>query len=58
MNYIEQAKMNFIKKEENLSKYASKSSDSIRLNEIIDNDIRPSYFRDIDRIIHSLSYTR
>lgn len=58
MNYIEQAKMNFIKKEENLSKYASKSSDSIRLNEITDNDIRPSYFRDIDRIIHSLSYTR
>lgn len=58
MNYIEQAKMNFIKKEENLSKYASKSNDSIRLNEIIDNDIRPSYFRDIDRIIHSLSYTR
>lgn len=58
MNYIEQAKMNFIKKEENLSKYASKSNDSIRLNKIIDNDIRPSYFRDIDRIIHSLSYTR
>ena len=58
MNYIEQAKINFIKKEENLSKYASKSSDSIRLNEITDNDIRPSYFRDIDRIIHSLSYTR
>lgn len=58
MNYIEQAKINFIKKEENLSKYASKSNDSIRLNEIIDNDIRPSYFRDVDRIIHSLSYTR
>ena len=58
MNYIEQAKINFIKKEENLSKYASKSNDSIRLNKIIDNDIRPSYFRDVDRIIHSLSYTR
>ena len=58
MDYIEQAKINFIKKEENLSEYASRSNDSIRLNEIIDNDIRPSYFRDIDRIIHSLSYTR
>ena len=58
MNYIEQAKINFIKKEENLSEYASKSNDSLRLKELIDDDIRPSYFRDIDRIIHSLSYTR
>ena len=58
MNYIEQAKINFIKKEENLSEYASKSNESLRLKELIDDDIRPSYFRDIDRIIHSLSYTR
>lgn len=46
-----------LKGEENLSKYASKSKESIRLNKI-DEDYRPNYFRDIDRIIHSLSYTR
>lgn len=43
--------------EDTLSKYASRDEDSIRLEPIKD-DIRPNYFRDIDRIIHSLSYTR
>lgn len=57
MNYIEEASKNFLKKEENLSKYATKSIDSIRINKE-ENDLRPSFFRDIDRIIHSLSYTR
>lgn len=46
-----------LKNEEHLSKYASYDKDAIRLNPI-DDDIRPNYFRDIDRIIHSLSYTR
>ena len=50
-------KENMLKNEINLSKYASKSNDAIRLNKNID-DIRPNYYRDIDRIIHSLSYTR
>ena len=58
MSYLETAQTNFLKKEEYLSQYATKSSDSIRLKEITDFDIRPSFFRDIDRIIHSLSYTR
>ena len=58
MTYIEQAKINFVNKEENLSEYAAKSNEAIRLKKVEDNDIRPSYFRDIDRIIHSLSYTR
>lgn len=42
---------------ENLSIYASKNEDAIRL---LDNkeDFRTAYFRDIDRIIYSLSYTR
>lgn len=41
----------------NLSKYACPYEDAIRFkNE--DNDIRPSFFRDIDRILYSLSYTR
>lgn len=58
MNYINEAKINFLKKEENLSEYATKSSESIRFKDLTDDDIRPSFFRDIDRIIHSLSYSR
>ena len=50
-------KDNMINREKNLSKYACKSEDAIRLREIKE-DFRPSFFRDIDRIIHSLSYTR
>ena len=50
-------KSNMLKNELNLSKYATKSSDAIRFKESSD-DIRPAYFRDIDRIIYSLSYTR
>lgn len=46
-----------LKNETFLSEYASKDKDAIRLKPIID-DMRPNYFRDIDRIIHSLSYTR
>lgn len=57
MNHIEEAKINFLKKEESLSTYATKSEEAIRINEI-DDDIRPNFFRDIDRIIHSLSYSR
>ena len=57
MNYIEEASKNFLKKEENLSKYATKSSESIRLVEE-ESDLRPAFFRDIDRIIHANSYTR
>ena len=50
-------KENFLNKEKNLSKYATKSSDAIRFKEE-NEDIRPPFFHDIDRIIHSLSYTR
>lgn len=50
-------KENFLNKEKNLSKYATKSSDAIRFREEKE-DIRPPFFHDIDRIIHSLSYTR
>jgi len=44
-----------------LSKYACKSSESIRFNEekIPDRQtIRPAFFHDADRIIHSKAYTR
>ena len=45
------------KKDEFLSPYASKNEEGLRLNQE-SQDIRPTYFRDIDRIIYSLSYTR
>ncbi len=57
MNYIEEAKANFLKKEENLSSYATKSTDAIRLKEEFD-DIRPPFYHDIDRMIHASSYNR
>ena len=57
MENFEKAKENFLSKEKNLSKYATKSSDAIRFKEE-NEDIRPPFFHDIDRIIHSLSYTR
>ena len=44
-------------KENNLSKYATKSKDAIRIT-YEEDDIRLSFFRDVDRIIHSNSYTR
>ena len=57
MNYIEEAKKNFLLKESTLSEYATKSTESIRMNEET-SDMRPAFFRDIDRIIHSFAYTR
>lgn len=55
---LKKIKKNMLDNEHNLSCYASKSSDAIRLNEEKIDDIRPAYFRDIDRVIYSLSYTR
>ena len=57
MDYIEQARQNFLNKEKNLSQYATPSSASIRLNEE-NEDMRPAFFHDIDRMIHSGSYSR
>ena len=56
--YLQKAKENMIAKESILSKDACKSKDAILLKEDNDEDIRPPFFRDIDRIIHSLAYTR
>lgn len=55
---LENIKQNILNKENNLSQYATKSNESIRFNEDKIDDIRPAFFRDIDRIIYSLSYTR
>ena len=57
MDNFAKAKENFLRKEKDLSNYATKSSNAIRFKEEIE-DIRPPFFHDIDRIIHSLSYTR
>ena len=54
---LEEMKCNMLKYEKDFSKYASFSKDAIRLKDE-EEDFRPSYFRDIDRIIHSLAYTR
>ncbi len=48
---------NMKKQEKNLSKYASKSVEAIRFLPQ-DEDYRTEYFRDIDKIIYSLSYIR
>ena len=42
---------------EKLSKYATKDEEAIRLFNI-EEDFRTPYFRDIDKVIYSLSYTR
>lgn len=57
-NKLEQAKNNMVAKESLLSKYACKSENATFLKEDGEEDIRPQFFRDIDRIIHSLAYTR
>lgn len=46
-----------LKYETTYSKYATKDIDAIHLKEF-KSDIRPSFFRDTDRIIYSLAYTR
>ncbi len=46
-----------LKRETLYSKYATYDNESIRLDDFTP-DIRPNFFRDIDRIIHSDSYTR
>ena len=55
---LKQIEENFLAKEQHLSPFATKTKDAIRLYEQNDNDIRPAFYRDIDRIIYSLSYTR
>lgn len=51
-------KKNMLKNETYLCKYASFNKDAIRFKKEEKTDIRPEYFRDIDRIIHSMNYSR
>ena len=41
-----------------ISKYATSDSMAIRFKRENDDDIRPAFFRDIDRVLYSTSYTR
>ena len=53
-------KLDVIKKRmsnKKLSKYACTDNEAILLKDE-ENDIRPRFFRDADRILYSLSYTR
>lgn len=54
---IAEIKENNRKKEVFLSEYATRSIEAIRIKEE-QEDIRPAFFHDIDRMIHSMSYTR
>lgn len=54
---LEKIKKEILKREDNLSSYATHSSSAIRLKDE-EVDIRPAFFRDVDRIIHNISYTR
>ena len=57
MTNLEKAKSNFLEKENTYSEFATKSSEGIRYKDE-KSDFRTPFFRDVDRIIHSLSYTR
>ena len=54
---LEKAKQNMILKEHSLAKFACESEKGKWLKEDAE-DIRPIFFRDIDRIIHSSGYAR
>lgn len=57
MNNLQLAKENFLAVENTFSVFATKSSEAIRFKEE-DDDIRTPFFRDVDRIIHAMSYNR
>lgn len=57
MEVLDVVKNELLKKEDTLSKYATKSKDAVRLLKK-EEDIRPAFFHDIDVIIHSNSYAR
>ncbi len=57
-NVIEQIKENMQLKNNTLAPYACKDNEAYRFEKIIDDDFRTSFYRDADRIIYSLSYTR
>ena len=57
MKYFQEAKNNFLHIDKFLSPYATLSEEALRFTHEED-DIRTPFFRDVDRIIHAMSYTR
>ena len=57
MKYFFEVKKNFFRIDDNLSCYATKSDEAVRLV-MEEDDIRTPFFRDVDRIIYAMSYTR
>ncbi len=57
MNKIKKINSSLLRREKLLSKYATRSKDALYLFDI-SADYRLLFFKDIDKIIHSLSYTR
>lgn len=60
-NIFDTVKLELLDREDILSPYACKSRDAILLKEdtnVKENEFRPIFSKDADRIIHSLSYTR
>lgn len=55
---IEVLKENMKLKNSNISSNACSDSQAYRFKSFIDEDIRTPFFRDIDKIVYSLSYTR
>lgn len=54
----EEIKNNMNARNDLLASYACKDSNAYRFKNVIDDDFRPPFYRDTDRIIYSLSYTR
>lgn len=54
----DEIRKNMLSKNENICEYATKDSEAYRFEEIHDNDFRAPFYRDADRIVYSLSYTR
>ena len=57
MNY-EKIRENMGLKNNYLAPYACRDSEAYRFKNVIDDDFRTPYYRDGDRIVYSLSYTR
>lgn len=55
---LEEIKKNMEIKNSYLASYACKDSEAYRFTNVIDDDLRTPFYRDIDRIVYSLSYTR
>ena len=54
----EEIKKNMALRNKNIKPYATKDSEAYRFRNEDDDDFRTPYYRDADRIVYSLSYTR